>query len=535
MLGLIIKLTVYLSVLYSMDYILVAVAFACGFLAKQIQLPPLVGYLAAGFGLNALSLTPDALLETMAELGVTLLLFTIGLKLNIGSLFKTEVWAGATGHMAAIIILTTVNSLLLGYLGMKYFTNLDLTSAALIGFAVSFSSTVCAVKILEERSELLARHGQITIGILVIQDIAAVVFVTLAAGEIPSIWAFALLTIPLFRPLLGKILERCGHGEMLPLAGIFFALSFGELFEIIGLKAHLGALVIGAVLSNHQKSSELSKSLLAFKDIFLIGFFLSIGFIALPTLDMVLVATIMAIALPIKAALFFVWLTRLKLRSRTAFLSALGLGNYSEFGLIVCSVAVGYGLLDKEWIVIIALAVSISFVFSSIINKSAHSLYSRWSSKVKRFEHPDRLVEDSFEHPGKVDVLVVGMGRVGSGAYDAIHKSVCGIDVNKIHIEKQREAGRKVIFGDAEDPDFWSHIHLPSISLIIFSMPSYIDTLEAMSLLKKMGYQGKTASIAQYDDQKEALLDAGIDEVFNYFVEVGAGLAQQSSHLIEEK
>jgi hypothetical protein len=191
--------------------------------------------------------------------------------------------------------------------------------------------------------------------------------------------------------------------------------------------------------------------------------------------------------------------------------------------------------LDKEWIVIIALAVSISFVFSSIINRSAHSLYSRWSSKVKRFEHPDRLVEDSFEHPGKVDVLVVGMGRVGSGAYDALHKSVCGIDVDKIHIEKQREAGRKVIFGDAEDPDFWSHINLSSIRLIIFSMPSYIDTLEAMSLLKKMGYQGKTASIAQYDDQKEALLDAGIDEVFNYFAEVGAGLAQQSSHLIEHK
>ncbi|MFT6757970.1 MAG: glutathione-regulated potassium-efflux system ancillary protein KefC [Chitinophagales bacterium] len=539
MLGLTINLTVSLSALYSMDYILVAVAFACGFLAKQIQLPPLVGYLAAGFGLNALGLTPDTSLETLAELGVTLLLFTIGLKLNIGSLFKTEVWVGATGHMAAIIILTTANSLLLGYLGMKYFTNLDLTSAALIGFAVSFSSTVCAVKILEERSELLARHGQITIGILVIQDIAAVVFVTLAAGEIPSIWAFALLAIPLFRSLLGKILERCGHGEILPLAGIFFALSFGELFEIVGLKAHLGALVIGAVLSNHQKSSELSKSLLAFKDIFLIGFFLSIGFIALPTLDMVLIATIIAIVLPIKAALFFVWLTRLKLRSRTAFLSALSLGNYSEFGLIVCSVAVGYGLLDKEWVVIIALAVSISFVFSSIINRDAHSLYSRWSSKVKRFERPDRLLEDSFEQPGAVDVLIVGMGRVGSGAYDSFYhdtdKTVCGIDVDKFHIEKQRTAGRQAIFGDAEDPDFWSHINLTSTSLIIFSMPNYIDALEAMSLLKKVGYQGKTASIAQYDDQKEALLDAGIDEVFNYFVEVGAGLAQQSSHLIEQK
>jgi predicted Kef-type K+ transport protein len=522
-----------------MDFIWVAVAFGCGFFAKQINLPPLIGYLAAGFGLHAIGVEPDASLETLSNLGVTLLLFTIGLKLNIRSLFKTEIWASATGHMAMIILLTTVNSLFLGYLGMKYFAGLDLISAALIGFAVSFSSTVCAVKMLEERSELLARHGQVAIGILVIQDIAAVVFVTVAAGKVPSVWAFGLLAIPFFRPWLGKVLERCGHGEMLPLAGIFFALSFGELFEAVGLKAHLGALVIGAVLSNHNKSSELSKSLLAFKDIFLIGFFLSIGFIALPTLDMMLVAAIMAIALPLKTALFYVWFTGLKLRSRTSFLTAMSLGNYSEFGLLVCSIAAGYGLLGKEWVVILALAVSISFVFSSIINRDAHSLYSRWSKKISHFERPDRLLEDSFEQPGDVDVLIVGMGRVGSGAYDTFYhdteKTVCGIDVDKNHIEKQREAGRQVIVGDAEDPDFWSYINLKSVSLIIFSMPNYIDALEAISLLKKMGYQGKTASIAQYDDQKEELLAAGIDEVFNYFVEVGAGLAQQSKHLIDDK
>ena len=108
-----------------MDFIWVAVAFACGFFAKQINLPPLIGYLAAGFGLHAIGVEPDASLKTLSDLGVTLLLFTIGLKLNIRSLFKTEIWASATGHMAMIILLTTVNSLFLGYLGMKYFADLD--------------------------------------------------------------------------------------------------------------------------------------------------------------------------------------------------------------------------------------------------------------------------------------------------------------------------------------------------------------------------------------------------------------------------
>lgn len=521
-----------------MDYIWVAVAFVGGFLVKQITLPPLIGYLAAGFGLHALGVRPDAALQTLADLGITLLLFTIGLKLNIRSLFKTEIWGSASGHMLAIVLLTTVNSLVLGYLGLKYFSDLNWQSAALIGFAVSFSSTVCAIKILEERGELRARHGQVAIGILVIQDIAAVIFVTLASGKVPSAWAFMLFALPLLLPVLDKVLQRCGHGEMLPLAGFFLALSFGELFELVGLKAQLGAIVIGALLSGHDKAAELSKSLLSFKDIFLIGFFLSIGFTALPTVDMLGVAMIMAIALPIKAGMFFVWLTHLKLRSRTAFLSAMSLANYSEFGLIVCSVSVMHGLLAKEWLVIMALTVSLSFIFSALINTNAHRLYSRWSNDLKRFEHTERLPEDPFPESGNACVLVVGMGRVGMGAYDSfqghLQKNVCGVDVDNERIKQQHQAGRHVILGDAGDPDFWANSNFAAIQLIIFSLPNYLDTLEAIKQLQHVGYQGKTAGIAQYEDQRAILLDAGLDEVYNYFAEVGAGLAEQSIHLMQE-
>jgi predicted Kef-type K+ transport protein len=519
-----------------MDYIWVAVAFSCGFLVKQINLPPLIGYLAAGFGLHALGVEPDASLQTLADLGVTLLLFTIGLKLNISSLFKTEIWAGAMGHMGAIVLLTMFNCSILAYLGFNYFVELDWSAAALIGFAVSFSSTVCAIKILEERGELRARHGQIAIGILVIQDIAAVIFVSLAAGKSPSIWALALFALPLAQPILSKLLDRCGHGEMLPLAGFFLALTGGELFEWVGLKAPLGALVIAALLSGHSKAAELSKSLLGFKDIFLIGFFLSIGFTALPTIDMLGAALIMAIALPIKAGMFFLWLTRLKLRSRTAFLSAVSLANYSEFGLIVCSVSVMYGLLAKEWLVIMALAVALSFIFSSLININSHGLYVRWSSFIKRFEQSDRLPEDPFPQSGNATVLVVGMGRVGTGAYDALrdnlHKNVCGVDVAEERVTNHRQAGRHVILADVEDPDFWAHIKLDSVRLILFSMPNYLDILEAVKQLQRIGYRGKTAGITQFEDQKRQLLAAGVDEAFDFYAEAGAGFAEQSIHLM---
>ncbi len=519
-----------------MDYLWVFIAFLCGFTVKQIQLPPLVGYLAAGFALHGLGVRPESTLQVLGDAGVTLLLFTIGLKLNIKSLLKTEVWAGASGHMLVISALTIINSLIFATLGLAYFNELEFVSAALIGFAVSFSSTVIAVKVLEENGEMRSRHGQMAIGILVIQDIAAVAFVSFATDVTPSIWALGLLALPLISFLPKYFLRQCGHGELLPLAGIFLAFSGGELFELVGLKAHLGALVLGVLLSRDDKAAELAKSLLAFKDIFLIAFFLSIGFTAMPTFSMLGVAMIMAVALPIKAAMFFTWLTRLKLRSRTAFLTALSLANYSEFGLIVCAVAVSQGLLDKEWLVIMALSVSLSFVFSSVLNTKSHSLYARWQRSLKHFERPHRLPEDEFSHPNDAEVLVIGMGRVGTGAYDSLRNDmqidVCGIDMDITRVAEHCQQGRNVIFADAEDPDFWSQVDLQGIKLIMFSMPNHLDILEVEKQIKQVGYQGRTASIARYEDEKDKLLRAGIDEVFNVYSRAGTGFADQSIHLL---
>lgn len=521
-----------------MDFLWVFIAFVCGFLAKQINLPPLIGYLAAGFGLHAYGVAPTSALHTLGDIGVMLLLFTIGLKLDVRSLFKTEVWAGASGHMMVVMLLTIINCLLLSALGLMYFVDLDVTSAALVGFAVSFSSTVIAIKVLEEKGEMRSRHGQLAIGILVIQDIAAVVFVTLASGVTLSWWALILLALPLLRPILFSLLDRSGHGELLPLSGIFLAFAGGELFEWVGLKAHLGALVVAVLLSSHSKASELSKSLLNFKDIFLIGFFLSIGFTALPTINMLSVAFIMGVALPFKAALLFWWLSYLKLRTRTAFLTSLSLANYSEFGLIVCAISVSQGLLDKEWLVIMALSVSLSFVFSSVINTYGHSLFRRWSTWLKRYESQERLPDDKVAELGDVEILVVGMGRVGSGAYDTLveenTQTVCGIDMDRERVKLHTAKGRQVIFGDAEDPEFWSYTRLDKVKLIMFAMPSYLDILEAQKQLNQLGFQGRTAAVAKHKDEEALLLEGGVDEVFNFYAEVGNGFANQSAHLLSD-
>lgn len=521
-----------------MEYSWILVAFAFGFLAKQINLPPLIGYLLAGFGLHLMGFEPNSSFQLLSDLGVMLLLFTIGLKLNLANLLKMEIWGGASGHMATMVLLTALTCFGLAVLGLSYFAQLNWTTAVLLGFAASFSSTVCAVKILEDKGEMKSRHGQVAIGILIIQDIAAVVFLTLATDKTPSWWALALFALPLARPLMGQLLQRSGHGEILPLAGFFLALSGGELFESVGLKADLGALVFGILLSTHPKATELSKSLLDFKDLFLIGFFLSIGFVALPTLDMLGIALVFAIALPVKLALLFLWLTRLKLRGRSAFLTAINLANYSEFGLIVCSVSVAQGWLASEWLVIMALAVAVSFIFSTLININAHLVYARWKSFIKYFENPLRLPEDQFVQPTAAEVLIIGMGRVGTGAYNTLterlHKHhVWGVDADRKRVDRHAQSQRQVILGDAEDAGFWDNVRLDSIKLIMLAMPSHQDMLEVVKQLQLTGFQGKVAGIARYADERKQLLDAGVDVVFNLYAEAGAGFAEESLELLD--
>ncbi|WP_197470284.1 cation:proton antiporter, partial [Oleiphilus sp. HI0117] len=232
--------------------------------------------------------------------------------------------------------------------------------------------------------ELKSKHGDLAVGVLIWQDIAAVLFLFFATGKSPSLWAFSLLGLWFLRPLLKRMMASSGHGELIPLYGFLLALGGPELFELVDMKGDLGALVMGMLLAGLPKSNELYKSLMSFKDLFLICFFLSIGFTALPTLEMWLVALGLTILLPIKLLLFFFVFNAVGLRLRTSFLSALLLANYSEFGLIVASLSVDQNWLSHEWLVIIALSTTHSMVFSSIIYKFAHRIYANKKDAFSR-------------------------------------------------------------------------------------------------------------------------------------------------------
>ncbi|GLQ32278.1 cation:proton antiporter family protein [Litoribrevibacter albus] len=519
-----------------MDFIWILIAYVFGFAFKQLGFPPLIGYLIAGFALHAYGLEADSLLQTLGNLGVTLLLFTIGLKIQIKDLTRIEVWGGTLFHMGLWVAALTGVFSLLSISALPYFTDLTLESAAIIAFALSFSSTVCIVKLLEDSGEMKTRHGKLAIGILVMQDIAAVLFLVFAKGQLPTVWALGLLLLVFSRPLFNWILSRSGHGEMLPLTGFLLAFGGYELFELVGMKGDLGALVFGVLLAQHVKSGELAKALLSFKDLFLIGFFLAIGFTALPTVDMMLIAVGLCSLLLVKALLYFGLLTALKLRGRTSYLSGLSLMNFSEFGLIVMVLSVDAGWLDNNWLVIVALAVSISFVITSMTYKGAHSFYARHKSLIRRYERSERLNRDIFCQPPNAEILVIGLGRVGQGAYKALHKEigdrVCGIDADNQTIKRLTEEGLPVVLGDAEDADFWDNLNLDRVKLVMLALPSIEDMQNISEQLQLSHYKGSIAGIARYVDEQEILRESGIDHVFNFFAEAGSGFAEESLKII---
>jgi len=318
----------------------ISLAFILGFLARLIGLPPLVGFLGTGFVLNSLGFSSGEMLQKLSDLGITLLLFAVGLKLNLKTLIRPQVWLVSTIHMTVVIVFLGTVIFCLALMKAPLFSGLDFKFSMMLAFALSFSSTVFAVKALEEKGQIKSLHGRISIGILVMQDLAAVIFLATSMGKFPSLWAPLLILLIPLRPLFHYFLRRTGHGELMILYGFVLAMGGAELFELAGIKDDLGALFMGVLISSYPKSKELAKSMLGFKDLFLVGFFLSIGMSGQISAEVVIIGLLLVPFIFIKTALFYFLMTRFKLRSRTSLLTSLNLTNYSEFGLIVAAIGV---------------------------------------------------------------------------------------------------------------------------------------------------------------------------------------------------
>lgn len=518
-----------------METLWLVAAFVFGALSSKLGLPPLVGYLMAGFALNILDIESHEVLSQVADAGVTLLLFTIGLKLKPASLAKPEVWAGSILHMVLTLFLFGLAIRALAVAGIFSFHFLGWESALLVAFALSFSSTVFAVKVLEGKKEMAGRHAGAAVGILIMQDLIAVVFLAVSGGKVPSPWAVALVVgLLAVRPFLGWFMNRCGHGELLMLFGILMAVVGYGGFERVGLKGDLGALAAGMLLAAYPKATELSERLLGFKELFLVGFFLNIGISGTVTLQGLAMAMVLALLMPVKSGIYFLLLTRFKLRARTAVLATFALSNYSEFGLIVCSVGVATGWITHDWLVVLAIALSLTFILASPLNAASHLLYARFGTVLKQFETHTRLPEDQIIDPGDAKIVVFGMGGVGTSAYDEMQRRygqvVMGVDFDTEKVRAHQHQGRLVLYGDAEDSDFWERVDpaSSSITLVMMALPNPDTSLFAIRQMLHRGYQGHITVSVRYEDEKAGLIQEGIPAVYSLYEEAGVGFADHA-------
>nr|WP_281352363.1 cation:proton antiporter family protein [Phytoactinopolyspora alkaliphila] len=512
--------------------------FLGGLVAMALRLPPLVGFLAAGFTLKAMDYESIPALEVVADLGVTLLLFTIGLKLNIRTLLRREVWGTASLHMITSAVTFAALLAVLKILGIALLQTANLQTFAVLAFALSFSSTVFAVKILEERNESRSLYGRTAIGILIMQDIFAVVFLTASTGELPSAWALGLVLLIPAAPVLRGILARLGRGEMQILYGVVLALVLGyALFEQVGIKGDLGALIAGMLLASHPAANELSKALFNIKELFLVGFFVSIGLTALPTWESVALAAILVALVPLKSIVFLFLLSGFRLRYRTSLLATLSLSNYSEFGLIVAVLAAGLGWMDDEWLVVLSLTVALSFVVAALLNARSASLHRRTDGLLPERDPANLHPSDQPIVLGDARTVILGMGRVGQGAYDRLTDqhgmAVLGIDTDPAKISDLRSRGYSVIEGDATDADFWEKLLLSGrVELVLLAMPHHAGNVFALDQLRHREFPGIIAAIVTRAEEIDRLSEQGAHAVFNLYEEAGLALADSAIEIV---
>ena len=504
-----------------LEAVWIGFAFSAGLLVRLAGLPTLVGYLAAGFLIASFSsdlgLPSESsyILNHVAHLGVLLLLFSVGLKLNWRSLVKPEVVGGGLLHFAISCLL----------LAPALYIIMDISSytALMLAIALAFSSTVLAAKVLEGKRELRAFHGRIAIGILVVQDLIALLVMSLAGNKAPNAWALLVFALPLVRPLLFKLMDASGHEDLLVLFGLLLALVIGGYgFDLAGLSSELGALVIGALLANHPRAGELSKSLWGIKEFFLVGFFLQIGMDGLPDRSEWLFALALVALLPLKSFLFFLLLILFRLRARSSFLTGLSLSNYSEFGLIMASVAL------PEWLTPLALTVALSFIVSAPVNRIAHPLYEKLCRFLLPFERDIHHPDEQPVSLGDAEVLIMGMGRTGTAAYGFLQDDykLAALDSDPSRVEQHKKEGRNVFFADAEDQIFWQGLDFGNVEAVILSINDVEAKRIAARKLRKYGFTGLVVSHSMHKDEAEAIIRDGADRTYLTMQEAGVGLAQ---------
>jgi hypothetical protein len=232
-----------------------------------------------------------------------------------------------------------------------------------------------------------------------------------------------------------------------------------------------------------------------------------------------------------KVTLYFGVFTRFRLRAHTSLFASFTLANYSEFGLIVGAIAVANGWLSGDWLVIIALALTLSLIAAAPLNARSRELHKKIRQHITRFETTTPLQHDAPIVLGKERIMIIGMGRVGRSAYDTLKDQygdlLLGIDIDPDTVAQHVAAGRNIICADVTDDEFWVRMGEGKISVALLALPELEQNLGVTTGIRSHHAVEHIFTVVHYPEDVAALKAAGVETTWNLYAEAGKGFAEE--------
>ncbi|MFP4193513.1 MAG: cation:proton antiporter [Desulfosalsimonas sp.] len=540
---------------------ILSLAAVLGIIGQKLRQPLLIMFLAAGIlaGPSCLAIIESyEQIELLAHMGIALLLFIVGLKLDLNLIRNTGPVALATG-LGQIIFTSAVGFLIALALGM------EVISSLYVAVALTFSSTIIIVKLLSDKKEIDSLHGQIALGFLIVQDIAAiaalVVLTTFAApaAEGQSALAETLLILAkglgmvgfvgfLMRYVIPTVVHRIAHSqEMLTLFAIAWAVCFSAGSEWLGFSKELGAFLAGISLASTEYRDAMGARLTGLRDFLLLFFFVDLG----ARLDWSTVgsqlgasAIFSGFVLIGNPIIVLIIMGYMGYRRRTAFLAGLTVAQISEFSLIVATLGLGIGHITDATMGLITLVGVVTIFASTYMILYSGKLYSLLSTPLKLFERKNPYREtsvDSLKGTDAVDIILVGLGTYGSGFAEYLlrrNKTVLGVDFDPSALDKWRSRGVSVLYGDIGDPEFHEHLPLGKAQWVVSTVRDRELNLGLLRHLKNMGYNVKVALTAANETEAGAFEKEDARVVFRPFIDAAEQAADsltQAMDMLPEK
>jgi Kef-type K+ transport system membrane component KefB len=503
-------------------------------LALLLRQPLIVAFIAVGILLGPSGfgvVVQSGEIELFARLGIALLLFVVGLKLDVHIIRTVGPVALLTG-LGQVVFTSVIGYLIALTLGMEHVT------AIYIAVALTFSSTIIIVKLLSDTREVDSLHGRIAVGFLIVQDIVVVLVMIglTAAGQAvdgPSLGKEALLIVAkgvlmllalalLTRYVLPRLLHRLARSpELLMLFAIAWAIIGATIGDALGFSKEVGAFLAGVSIASTPYRELVAARLVSLRDFLLLFFFIELG----ANLDMSTIgeqtgaAIVFSLFVLIGNPLIvMVIMGYMGYRKRTSFLAGLTVAQISEFSLILAALGLSLGHLDQSTVGLVTLVGLITISASTYMILYSHELYARLGPYLGSFERKvtHREMDGLNENNEGVDVLLFGLGRFGSTLANMLRERGCrllAIDFDPAAVRLHEREGYRARYGDAEDPEFIAALPLEKVVWVVSTLRDRALNRALLQGLQQQGFRGKVAVSSSTRHEADGFRQNGADLV----------------------